>query len=115
MQKAINYLLKAIVGSSLSTIVIFLPFMLMTGVAGAYFKVMTDTMIITLICSFFATWILLPVVYLALTKIIKQNKFSHHDVKERKWVGFFIRKPILSYVFILVLIVASYLLPIASF
>lgn len=110
VQKAINYLLKAIVGSSLSTIVIFLPFMLMTGVAGAYFKVMTDTMIITLICSFFATWILLPVVYLALTKIIKQNKFSHHEVKERKWVGFFIRKPILSYVFILVLIVASALI-----
>jgi multidrug efflux pump subunit AcrB len=36
----------------LSTIVIFLPFALMSGVAGAYFKVLTDTMIITLICSF---------------------------------------------------------------
>ena len=62
---------------------------------------------VTLICSFFATWILLPVVYLFLTKIIKQNKFAHHDVKERKWVGFFIRKPILSYAFILILIVVS--------
>jgi multidrug efflux pump subunit AcrB len=40
------------VGSSLCTIVIFLPFALMSGVAGAYFKVLTDTMIITLICSF---------------------------------------------------------------
>jgi multidrug efflux pump subunit AcrB len=56
------------VGSSLCTIVIFLPFALMSGVAGAYFKVLTDTMIITLICSFFVTWILLPVVYLLLTK-----------------------------------------------
>lgn len=107
VQKAINYLLKAMVGSSLSTIVIFLPFILMTGVAGAYFKVMTNTMIITLICSFLATWILLPVVYLFLTKIIKQNKFAHHEIKERKWVGFFIRKPIFSYVFILILIVVS--------
>ncbi|MBK7247112.1 MAG: hypothetical protein IPI05_05540 [Flavobacteriales bacterium] len=27
-----------------STIVIFLPFVLLSGVAGAYFKVLTDTM-----------------------------------------------------------------------
>jgi multidrug efflux pump subunit AcrB len=46
------YLFPAMVGSSLCTIVIFLPFALMSGVAGAYFKVLTDTMIITLICSF---------------------------------------------------------------
>ena len=44
VQKAIKYLLPAMIGSSLSTIVIFLPFALMSGVAGAYFKVMTDTM-----------------------------------------------------------------------
>jgi multidrug efflux pump subunit AcrB len=43
----------------------FSSFALMSGVAGAYFKVLTDTMIITLICSFFVTWILLPVVYVA--------------------------------------------------
>lgn len=108
VQKAINYLLKAMVGSSLSTIVIFLPFMLMSGVAGAYFKVMTDTMIITLVCSFFATWILLPVVYLLLSSGKKpEKKQEHYDVKERKWVGFFIRKPVFSYVFILVLIVLT--------
>jgi hypothetical protein len=39
----------------------FIPFVLMSGVAGAYFKVMTNTMIITLVCSFFVTWIGLPV------------------------------------------------------
>jgi multidrug efflux pump subunit AcrB len=54
------------------TIVIFLPFALMSGVAGAYFKVLTDTMIITLICSF-CDLILLPVVYLLLTK--KESTF----------------------------------------
>lgn len=108
VQKAINYLLKAMVGSSLSTIVIFLQFMLMSGVAGAYFKVMTDTMIITLICSFFANWILLPIVYLLLSSGKKKEKnLQHHDVKERKWVGFFIRKPLFSYAFILMLIVLT--------
>lgn len=62
--KAVRYLLRAMIGSSLSTIVIFLPFFLMRGVAGAYFQVMTNTMIITLVCSFFVTWICLPVMYL---------------------------------------------------
>lgn len=108
VQKAINYLLKAMIGSSLSTIVIFLPFMMMSGVAGAYFKVMTDTMIITLICSFFATWILLPIVYLLLSsEKTKSKHLQHHDVKERKWVGFFIKRPLYSYLFIGILIILT--------
>lgn len=107
VQKAINYLLKAMVGSSLSTIVIFVPFMLMSGVAGAYFKVMTDTMIITLICSFFATWILLPVIYLMLSGTKKEKNINHHEVKERKWVGYFIRRPVFSYIFIGLLVIIS--------
>ncbi|QBO58772.1 efflux RND transporter permease subunit [Chryseobacterium salivictor] len=108
VQKAVNYLLKAMVGSSLSTIVIFLPFMLMSGVAGAYFKVMTNTMIITLVSSFFVTWLLLPVIYLFLSKKGKPKKKEvHHEVKERKWVGFFIRKPVFSYVFMAVLVVIT--------
>ncbi|QOW09580.1 efflux RND transporter permease subunit [Kaistella flava (ex Peng et al. 2021)] len=109
VQKAVNYLLKAMIGSSLSTIVIFLPFILMSGVAGAYFKVMTNTIIITLVCSFFATWILLPVVYLFLTKK-KTKKEVHHEVKEQKWVGFFIRRPIFSYIFMGLLVIISALI-----
>ena len=44
VSKAIKYLFPAMVGSSLSTIVIFIPFILMSGVAGAYFKVLAFTM-----------------------------------------------------------------------
>ena len=110
VQKAINYLLKAMVGSSLSTIVIFIPFMLMTGVAGAYFKVMTNTMIITLICSFFATWLLLPIVYLFLSQFMKIKNLQHHEVKERKWVSYFINRPWFSYVFIAFLGVSTALI-----
>jgi multidrug efflux pump subunit AcrB len=72
------------VGSSLCTIVIFLP--LMSGVAGAYFKVLTDTMIITLICLFFCNLILLPVVYLLLTKsTLSEVKLAseQHKVKSQ--------------------------------
>ena len=95
VQKAIRYLFPAMIGSSVSTIVIFLPFVLMSGVAGAYFKVMTNTMIIILLCSFFVTWICLPVVYLLLSR--KTTKaFKVHKVKSQRWVSFFIHRPVFS-------------------
>jgi len=105
VQKAIKYLFPAMVGSSLSTIVIFLPFILMSGVAGAYFKVMTNTMIITLVCSFFVTWLLLPVIYLLFSR--KKRKLEKpYEVREQKWVGFFIKKSFISFIIMGVLIVA---------
>ena len=67
LSKSVGYLLPAMIGSSISTIVIFLPFILLSGVAGAYFKILANTMMITLICSFFITWIGLPVIYLFLS------------------------------------------------
>ncbi|MBI3719373.1 MAG: efflux RND transporter permease subunit [Sphingobacteriales bacterium] len=104
VHQSIKYLFPAMVGSSMSTIVIFLPFILMSGVAGAYFKVMTDTMIITLVCSFFVTWILLPVVYLFLSSKKKEaaiaKKKKEHPVKSQRWVSFFIRKPYLSFIIV---------------
>jgi multidrug efflux pump subunit AcrB len=113
VQKAIRYLFPAMVGSSLSTIVIFIPFLLMTGVAGSYFSVMTNTMIITLVCSFFVTWIGLPVIYLLLTrkgpKKIKQKEKPQH-VKKQKWVSFFIFKPYISFGIIAALIIAIILI-----
>lgn len=97
VQKAIHYLFPAMLGSSISTIVIFVPFVLMSGVAGAYFKVLTNTMIITLVCSFFVTWVGLPVVYLLLTRERKNARVvKPHNVKNQRWVAFFIRRPWLS-------------------
>ncbi|HVU55531.1 MAG TPA: efflux RND transporter permease subunit [Puia sp.] len=97
VQKAIHYLFPAMLGSSISTIVIFIPFVLMSGVAGAYFKVLTNTMIITLVCSFFVTWIGLPVVYLLLSPRRKPRKaIKPHAVRRQQWVVFFIRRPWLS-------------------
>jgi CzcA family heavy metal efflux pump len=115
VQKAIHYLLPAMIGSSISTIVIFIPFELMSGVAGAYFKVMTNTMIITLVCSFFVTWIFLPVIYLLLTskKILKKASKKvekPHDVKQQKWVSFFIFKPYISLIIVAFLSLAIFLI-----
>src|SRR6202046_5782917 len=106
-------------GSSVSTIVIFIPFVLMSGVAGAYFKVMTNTMIIILVCSFFVTWIGLPVIYLLLTPARRRGGSGEggpgpkrrsagkpHLVHRQRWVSFFIRYPIISFAFMIALIVA---------
>ncbi|MEP7236436.1 MAG: efflux RND transporter permease subunit [Ferruginibacter sp.] len=111
VQKAIRYLFPAMVGSSISTIVIFVPFVLMGGVAGAYFKVLTDTMIITLVCSFFVTWIGLPVIYLLLSKtkkdaLSKTVKHKEVHVKNQRWVSFFIKNAWVSFIFIALLVLS---------
>ena len=112
VQKAIHYLFPAMIGSSLSTIVIFIPFELMSGVAGAYFKVMTNAMIITLVSSFFVTWICLPVIYLLLTKEkeVAKVKEKPHKVKKQKWVSFFIHKPYISFIIVAVFGISIWLI-----
>ena len=111
VNEAISYLFPAMVGSSLSTIVIFLPFVLMSGVAGAYFKVMTDTMIITLVASFFVTWIGLPVVYILFSKEV-HNIGQSKEVKQRNWISYFIQRPLISIIFsIVIIILALFILP----
>lgn len=108
--RAINYLFPAMLGSSISTIVIFIPFVLMTGVVGSYFQVMTNTMIIALVCSFFVTWIGLPVVYLLLTK----NNGKHspraqtkvQEVKSQRWVSYFIQRSWISFAFLALLLLS---------
>ena len=104
VKTAIDYLFPAMVGSSISTIVIFIPFLLMTGVAGAYFKVLTNTMIITLVCSFFVTWIGLPTVYIFLSRhkpnTPAEAKAQEHRVKKQRWVRWFILRPVMSMILI---------------
>lgn len=51
----------ALIGSSLSTIVILLPFALLTGVVGAFFKPLALTMALALVISFFVALVAVPV------------------------------------------------------
>jgi multidrug efflux pump subunit AcrB len=116
VHQAIKYLLPSMIGSSISTIVIFVPFMLLGGVAGAYFNVLTNTMIITLVCSFFVTWIGLPVIYLWFSNLRslfpEKKKPDVRTTKKRNWVSFFLRRPVLSILFILFLLLSIiYILP----
>ena len=103
---SVSFLLPAMIGSSISTIVIFLPFVILSGVAGAYFKILTNTMMITLICSFLVTWIGLPVIYLFLSgktnRVSKPHPEAHK--KSEKWISFFILRPVISFAFMIFLV-----------
>jgi CzcA family heavy metal efflux pump len=54
-------LLPALIGSSLSTIVVFVPFALLSGVAGAFFKPLALTMVLALVASFLLAAFAVPV------------------------------------------------------
>ncbi len=93
IQQAISYLFPAMVGSSLSTIVIFIPFSLMSGVAGAFFQVLATTMVVTLTCSFLITWLGLPVIYGLFGSGKKKQKDTATHPAIGKWLSTFIHRP----------------------
>jgi len=51
---------KPLVGSSLATIVIFVPLAFLSGVTGAFFRALSLTMAVSLVVSFFAAWLVVP-------------------------------------------------------
>lgn len=110
---AIRYLFPAMVASSLSTIVIFVPFILMSGVAGAFFKVLAFTMIISLLASFLVTWLVLPALFLFFfpnTKIVQQA-VEMNPAQKGGLIRFFIRHGYISFLFVIVCSLILYFLP----
>ncbi len=116
VRETMKMFLPAMVGSSLSTIVIFLPFVMMSGVAGSFFKELTLTMEITLVCSFIATWIGLPALHLLFGykshKKTSDSTESNVDPKRQRlwWLVWFFNKPWFAFSFILILVFSSVLL-----
>lgn len=85
VRHAVRSLFPAMVASSLSTIVIHFPFRLMSGLAGSFFKELSDTMQLTLVASFLVTWLLLPVIYLLLGR--KAVAGARHEPAARRDIG----------------------------
>lgn len=106
--EAITHLLPAMIGSSLSTMVIFIPFVLMTGVAGAYFKVMAFSMMIALSASFLVTWLLVPVLSILFTK---NKTIEHKQAPKTKWIHTVLGKPIIGIVFLLLCVAILVVIP----
>ncbi|MCW2118257.1 efflux RND transporter permease subunit [Flavobacterium sp. 7A] len=111
VKEAIHDLFPAMIGSSLATIVIHFPFRMMSGLAGSFFKELSDTMQLTMITSFLVTWLLLPVIHILIG--FKQPKNSHlvkeEDSKQKlRWLTWFFDKPIFSFSMIFFFIVAAW-------
>jgi cobalt-zinc-cadmium resistance protein CzcA len=106
VKDAIRGLLPAMIGSSLTTIVIHFPFRLMSGLAGSFFKELSDTMQITMVCSFLVTWLLLPVLHLIIG--YKAPKKAHHvssteQTNKLAWLTWFFNKPAFAAIFIVII------------
>ena len=110
VRHAISSLFPAMIASSLSTIVIHFPFRLMSGMAGSFFKELSDTMQLTLIASFFVTWLLLPVLHLIIgykERLCPKNMDTHAleeaSIEKVHFLTVIYRKPAIALLFILVL------------
>ncbi|MHB1661117.1 MAG: efflux RND transporter permease subunit [bacterium] len=62
VKSASGNFLKPLLGSSLSTTIIFLPFVFISGITGAFFKSLSFTIAISLISSFLITWFAVPII-----------------------------------------------------
>lgn len=121
VKQAISNLFPAMIASSLSTIVIHFPFRLMSGLAGSFFKELSDTMQITMVASFLVTWLLLPVLHLSIgyKKRLRPQSLDRtiHDDKEIEtaavnkvaWLTWLYRKPWVAALFVLTLLSGGYL------
>jgi CzcA family heavy metal efflux pump len=107
-QEEITHLFPAMIGSSLSTLVIFIPFVLMTGVAGAYFQVMAFSMIIALSASFFVTWLLVPVLSILFTR---NKSIERKHTPKTKWIHTVLGKPIIGIGFLVICLLVLVIVP----
>jgi heavy metal efflux system protein len=109
VRETMKMFFPAMVGSSLSTLVIFLPFVMMSGVAGSFFRELTLTMEITLISSFMATWIGLPAFHLLFgyESGTSNRNASSSGMHKLNWLVWFFNKPGFAFGFIFLLILSS--------
>ena len=111
VRHAIGSLFPAMVASSLSTIVIHFPFRLMSGLAGSFFRELSDTMQLTLVASFLVTWLLLPVLHLLIgyRGRLRPRGLDREALEERaigrvRWLTRIYRRPIVAWGIVAVLI-----------
>jgi cobalt-zinc-cadmium resistance protein CzcA len=111
VKEAIKDLFPAMIGSSLATIVIHFPFRLMSGLAGSFFKELSDTMQITMITSFLVTWLLLPVLHLSIGykhSLKPKDHSAEHAMNKLKWLTWFFKKPSIAISLVIILGLSAY-------
>jgi multidrug efflux pump subunit AcrB len=100
--------LPPLTGSSISTIVIFFPFALLSGVAGAFFKPLALTMAVALGVSYVLSAMAVPAAAHALRVSSKARK--NRKRREPKIARFFIRHPSVAIAVTVVLLAGGWFL-----
>lgn len=110
VRHAIRGLFPAMVASSLATVVIHFPFRLMSGLAGSFFKELSDTMQLTMVASFLVTWLLLPVLHLTIgykkrlrPKSLDAKELEEASIRKVHFLTVVYRKPVIAAAFVLLL------------
>ena len=106
---------RPLFGSSASTIIIFLPLAFLGGVTGAFFKVLSITIVCSLIISFLISWICIPLfsLYIFRNKDMVQEKkgittkFFHYFYE--KIMNLFFLRPLYLFLIIILLIITGFL------
>lgn len=112
ISSAVKEFSKPLFGSSMSTIVIFLPFAFLSGITGAFFKSLSITMALSLIISFLVTVILVPIIVRRLLdkNFSKESKNLLVDFLNKLYqrsINFSFRKPFVIYLMVLVLVICG--------
>ena len=84
VMKAASEFTQPLVGSSASTIIIFLPLAFLSGVTGAFFKALSLTMAAALVISFLITWLAVPL--LADHFLGESDAEPHEDKRLMRWL-----------------------------
>lgn len=118
VSSSLRELLPAVVGSSLSTVVVFLPFAFLTGVSGAFFKSLALTMAVALIVSLIYSITLVPLLSEKFIKPKDAEKELGREEKSKHWISrkyesslkILMKYKIISPVLVLILLSSTYLL-----
>ncbi len=108
----ISRFLPPLLGSSLSTMVIFVPFALVTGVTGAFFRPLALTMAMALGVSFLLSALAVPAAVKAFgaTKGRGKPPAQGGMPRLRRLVAVFVRRPVLALVAFVLLMAAAFVL-----
>lgn len=85
---------RPLVGSSLSTIIIFVPLAFLSGITGAFFKALSLTMAASLVISFLIAWLAVPILadHFLSEKDANQEEGGAFTAKVHGWYGRFMRR-----------------------
>ncbi|HXB54653.1 MAG TPA: efflux RND transporter permease subunit [Vicinamibacteria bacterium] len=97
-------ILPPLIGSSLSTIVVFLPFALLAGVAGAFFRPLALTMSLALLVSFLLSAFVVPVAARVLERRGGREPVPSTPSRFARLVQFLLRHASVAAVLVLVLL-----------